>query len=421
MKGLEPRRRATSALGSFAIIAIGSLGNGACSKDEPGAPLLSGATSGAPHVAGQPTLGLGGSASGGGMAGSAGVSAGTAGQVQGGMAGSPSIGGAAGCTETDAEVLPPTRTAPRTLGETGLFSQGTPLGVAANVRHYIPGYPLWSDGADKDRYIYIPKCSTIDTSDMDHWKFPVGTRLWKSFRAAAAGGSGEPQRIETRWLHRYGPAQSDWLFAVYQWDESTPDDPTAALAVSEGVKNANGTEHDIPSEAECQNCHGKLRERVLGFGAFQLSHAATGDDLTIETISKMGWLTVPAPDGFEVPGTPVQQAALGYLHGNCGGCHNSSAQLPPSSALLLRLLVGQTSYASTDIVISTVGVATFGEPAVSGAFRIAPADPANSSVLTRMQARGSDLQMPPLETTSSELPDTAGGVAAVAAWVASLE
>jgi hypothetical protein len=427
MERLERHRYVT---GAHWFVALGTtvvFGIGACSDDEQSAPQPSSGAAGMLAAAGEPSAEQGGfggadAGAGGQQAGAGGeTAAGMAGMAEmAGMAGEMALAGAGGCAAPDTDALPPTSTAPPTLAETGLYSNAAPLTLAAHVHHYVPKYPLWSDGADKDRYIYLPPCSTIDTSDMDHWKFPVGTRLWKTFTVPSSG-AGAGKRIETRLLHRYGSAQGNWLFAAYQWDESAPDDPSAAILVSDGVTNANGTDHDIPSETQCQNCHGKLRERVLGFGAFQLSHPAAGDDLTIESLSNRGWLTVPAPQGFEVPGTPVQQAALGYLHGNCGGCHNSSAQLPPSSALLLRLLVGQTDYATTDIVASTVGVGTFGEPLKSGAFRIAPMDPTNSSVLTRMQARGSEQQMPPLETTSSELPDTAGGVAAVAAWVASLQ
>lgn len=418
---MERRTRHRYAFGAhwFVVTTVSAaLGVGACSNDKQSVPALSSGAAGMLAVAGQPAVEHGGG--GVSQAGTAGERAGTGGEAQAGMAGDTASAGAEGCIAPDVDLLPPTSTAPRTLAETGLFSSIQPVALASHVRHYVPKYPLWSDGADKDRYIYIPKCSTIDTSDMDHWKFPVGTRLWKTFTVATSGGGVTNKRIETRLLHHYGSAQADWLFAVYQWNEGTPNDPAAAILVPDGVKNANGTDHDIPSETECQNCHGKLRERVLGFGAFQLSHSGDGDDLDMEAISNMGWLTVPAPEGFAVPGTPIQQAALGYLHGNCGGCHNRSAQLPPSSALLLRLLVGQTAYAETDVVTTTVGVATFGEPAASGEFRIAPMDPAGSSVLTRMQARGTELQMPPLETTSTELPDTTGGVAEVAAWVAAI-
>ena len=317
--------------------------------------------------------------------------------------------------------LPLLNTAPPTLAETGLFASNTaPLTLASYVRHFVPRYPLWSDGAAKDRYIYIPKCSTIDTSDMDHWNFPIGTRLWKTFTVPVSAGVGK--RVETRLLHHYAAGRESWIYAAYQWDESAPDDPALAISRPAGVTNADGTDHDIPSEKECVNCHGKLPERVLGFSAFQLSHAAAGDDVDIQRISNRGWLTAPAPKGFEVPGTPVQQAALGYLHGNCGNCHNSNGQVPPGSPLLLRLLVSQPDYAATDVVTTTVGVATFGEDSPGNSMlRIAPGEPANSSVLVRMSTRGTDLQMPPLVTTSTKVADIDGGIADVTAWVNSLQ
>ncbi len=40
---------------------------------------------------------------------------------------------------------------------------------------------------------------------------------------------------------------------------------------------------------------------------------------------------------FPLPGTAEEQAALGYLHANCGHCHNSESSLIPSGqALELR-------------------------------------------------------------------------------------
>ncbi len=336
------------------------------------------------------------------------------------------VGGTCEKECVDDQALPPTNVIPDTLAETGLFLGGEggaggapfgagsdPLELAPYVQSFEPKYPLWSDGAVKDRYIYIPRCSTIDTTDMDHWHFPVGTRLWKHF---TVGSNTTAQRVETRMLHRHGPGEADWLYAAYQWDASAPDDPSMAILVPAGVTNANGTMHDIPGQGQCTNCHDKLSEKVLGFGAFQLSHAGQG--LTIELISHLGWLTTPAPEGFEVPGTPVQQAALGYLHGNCGGCHNSNGQLPPGDPMLLRLLVGKNDYAQTDTVLTTVGVSTVhGNVALNGKPRIDPMMPANSTILLRMQDRAT-FPMPPI---ASKVPDTDGGVAAVTAWVSSIQ
>jgi hypothetical protein len=232
--------------------------------------------------------------------------------------------------------------------------------------------------------------------------------LWKTF-------SVEGQRVETRLIHRYGPGPADWLFATYGWDASRPNDPSAAVAVLHGQPRTNGTNHDIPDPSACTACHGKLPDKPLGFSAFQLSHS--GDGLNMARLSNWGWLSVPAPQGFEPPGTPVQRAALGYLHGNCGGCHNSHGEFPRDNPMKLRLLVEQTQYEQTDSVLTTIGVATLNEnPDLHGKPRIAPQAASDSAIYLRMTNRD-DYPMPPLGT---KLADTEGGVAAVLAWIDSI-
>jgi hypothetical protein len=308
-----------------------------------------------------------------------------------------------------ADALPPSSVEPATLAETGLYSMsGSAPELAAYVRLYVPRYPLWADGAGKDRYIYIPACATIDTKDMDHWQFPVGTRLWKHFSVG-------DKLVETRMIHRYGSGAGDWLFATYGWDTSKPNDPSAAAAVLHGLPNAGGTLHDIPDPSACTACHGKLPDKPLGFGAVQLSHDGAG--LTMQKLSDWGWLSVPARAGFEIPGTPVQQAALGYLHANCGGCHNSYGEIPRENPMKLRLLVGQTNYAQTDTVLTTIGVPTINAyPELHDKPRIDPGAPSNSAIYLRMSDRNK-FPMPPLAT---KFADTEGGVAAVSAWINSI-
>ncbi|RYZ05498.1 MAG: hypothetical protein EOO73_19805 [Myxococcales bacterium] len=300
--------------------------------------------------------------------------------------------------------------APRTLAETGLYT-------LEGVYTYAPQFPLWSDGLDKERHVFVPGCATIDTSDMDEWKLPVGTRLWKTFGQGAVA-------LETRLMHRYGPGPADWLYAAYQWDPSAPGDATKATW-TEGavVVDASGSGHDIPGNGNCKQCHDGRKERALGFSAIQLSHESSGADLTLRRLSELGWLTVPAPEGFAVPGDEVQRAALGYVHGNCGGCHDQDGKLPdPESPLILRLRVAQTSYAEADAVRTTVNVPVrSGLAALAGKDRIEPGKPEESGLLVRLRARGIEgLQMPPYNSNSTKLPDSSGGIARVTAWVSGL-
>src|SRR5687767_4958187 len=67
------------------------------------------------------------------------------------------------------------------LGSTGLFSDLATEQLSPGVRAYRPRYELWSDGAEKRRWILLPEGERIDTSNMDDWVFPVGTKLWKEF------------------------------------------------------------------------------------------------------------------------------------------------------------------------------------------------------------------------------------------------
>jgi predicted neuraminidase len=59
------------------------------------------------------------------------------------------------------------------------------------VRSYRPKYELWSDGSTKQRFIYLPPNTQIDTTNPDRWAFPQGTRLYKTF-------SIDGLRLETR-------------------------------------------------------------------------------------------------------------------------------------------------------------------------------------------------------------------------------
>ena len=88
---------------------------------------------------------------------------------------------------------------PTELRCTGLYSDWDSKTVATDAQLYDPGLHLWSDGADKTRWIYLPAGQKIDTSDMDEWAFPVGTKIWKEFRLSLADAATET-RIETRLL-----------------------------------------------------------------------------------------------------------------------------------------------------------------------------------------------------------------------------
>ena len=303
------------------------------------------------------------------------------------------------------EIVDLSPTVPALLSATGLYRDIATKALAAGVLPFAPQFPLWSDGAEKRRWVHLAGCAKIDTSDMDRWQVPVGTKIWKEF---SFGGA----RVETRYLHRWGPDRSDYVFQAYQWDLGATD---ATPVPRDGVKDANGTLHDIPGEWECVVCHGHAPERVLGLSAIQLSHAGPG--LTLASLGAAGRLTVPSAD-LRVPGDATARAALGYLHGNCAHCHNLSVEGETfTRPFSLELLTTATTVEQTDAVATAVGVAPekFVHPGISA--RIAPGAPAKSAVAYRMSARGSPDAMPAL---GSELVDPAG-LATITAWIGALD
>lgn len=296
---------------------------------------------------------------------------------------------------------------PPLLSQTGLFS-GAPEAIARVNRPFTPQYPLWSDGAQKRRWIRLPPKSSIDASNPEAWVFPPGTRFWKEF---TFGG----KKVETRLLEK--TARGEWIFATYRWNEEQTD---AALVGPEGLRGAAeispGVFHDLPSHADCRACHeGKGRDAVLGFGALQLSadrdpHAPNREEPAPGSLDLPALLRerrlrrAPADWADRQPviaaSSPNARAALGYLHGNCWGCHNE--QDPVSSVgLSLRASLLARHESEQPAVRTGLGVRSrFQTPGVDPEQRqrIFPGDPEKSALVYRVRSRHPLRQMPPLGT-----------------------
>lgn len=299
---------------------------------------------------------------------------------------------------------------PRCDGPPGLYVDGSCTDLAEGVRAFHPRNALWSDGFEKDRYVYLPPGTQIDTSDPDRWGFPIGTRLYKTF-------SIDGRHIETRLLEKVAAERSpySWRMVSYLW----ADDQQSVSEVSAfGALDVAGTDHDIPSIGECIRCHSVAQDDGAdGFSAIQLAHDEGG--VTLATLNDEGWLSDPiAVADARLPGEPTEQAALGYLHANCGNCHGGPS---PEHGLDFWVRVGTTDVASTPTFRTAVcGCSVWTRTLDTGELadlRIAPHHPDLSVALVRMQSRVAMDQMPPIG--SNTVDDV--GVGIVSAWVATLD
>ena len=273
---------------------------------------------------------------------------------------------------------------PQHLRDTGLHDPGT--------FSFSPQYPLWSDGAHKRRWINLPPGTAIDASHADAWQFPPGTRLWKEFSLAGP--------VETRFIERL--TDGTWRYAAYVWNEAGTD---ATLVPADGIAAlASRGGYSIPSQSDCRACHESTATPVLGFSALQLTadrdplapHADAESDLDLDDLVERGLLrNLPRTRTWPriAASSPLERAALGYLHGNCGHCHNETEARVPVDLTLAQSVV-DASATTARVLRSLAAVRT--------------------RLLARVGSRNPQKQMPPLGTSSIDV----DALALLERWVA---
>jgi hypothetical protein len=302
---------------------------------------------------------------------------------------------------------------PDSLTCTGLYRDFGKKSVAPRMREYAPAFRLWSDGAEKRRWVALPEDTTIDATSNSEWRFPVGTKFFKEF-------SVDGRRIETRLFEK---TRGDrWARASYAWNE----DETDAIRSKGGDLpdvTINGAVYRIPSGRECDQCHEGKDDRILGFDAVSLGLAGA-EGISLQDLVDEE-LIEPAPKRTSLKigddGTKQAAAVLGWLNINCGmPCHNDNSNSEGySSRLRLQLDPAQLDGRPANefkSIKSTVGVA--GETLRwSEEIRIVPGSPQRSLLYKLITSRaGKNDQMPPIgsRVVDEEATD------AIKAWISAM-
>jgi hypothetical protein len=164
---------------------------------------------------------------------------------------------------------------PRTLADTGAFSDLVHLTAQPGIIHYDLNVPFWSDGAQKTRWFSLPDTNlTVGFERETPWLFPAGSVWIKHFELQLTNGVPNSVRgIETRFLIR----TSEGVYGVtYRWDSKT----NATLVADEGrdedieIEDQDGTHTQVwhyPSRSECLRCHAQAAGWALGFNTPQLN------------------------------------------------------------------------------------------------------------------------------------------------------
>lgn len=285
---------------------------------------------------------------------------------------------------------------PTRLSQTGLFTDTAALVPSPALLAYDVAVPLWSDGADKRRWLFVPPGEAATYHATEAWSFPVGTVTVKHFELRA-NPELPARRIETRvMIHE----TRGWAGYTYRWNEAQTDAELVTTPSIDALTLPGGTRvrWPQPAGADCLRCHTPGYGHALGLRTRQLAGTAEGRALVATLVERdqlrgapAELATLPAHPRPDDESAPVDARARAYLDVNCAVCHHPGGPAP--GGLDLRV---DTPLADTAVL----AVAPEEALGIAGELRVAPGDHAHSSVWLRMGRRAEAGQvrgpMPPL-------------------------
>ncbi len=293
---------------------------------------------------------------------------------------------------------------PPLLSAYGFFADAPAQQPVKGVVPYRLNTALWSDGADKLRFVYVPKGAKTVAQGEGLLDLPVGSALIKTF---AFIENGKRRLIETRLLlHR----AEGWVALPYLWNAEQTEARLALAGARVPATTPAGQKisYRVPNKNQCKECHGLAGAVVpIGPKARNLSRA------WLASFVKAGHLDrVPAgadilPLGEDRTAKTVP-AARAYLDVNCAHCHRPQASASNSG---LDLRWEQADPAALGVMKRPVAA---GRGAGQFLFGIVPGKPAESIMAHRMASTEPGVAMPELgkDTVDTE------GVALVRRWIA---
>ena len=293
---------------------------------------------------------------------------------------------------------------PAVLSDYGFFADSAAQKPASGVTPYRLNIPLWSDGADKLRFVYIPPGQQAKAQDEGLLDLPMGSALIKTFKM---GG----KLIETRvLLHR----AEGWVALPYVWDA---DQREARLTL--GGKRIALTGPDgkplsyaVPNKNQCKECHGVAGAVTpIGPKAYNLAPAWLAALQKAGKLDRVPVVTKRIPLWEERTRADAALAARGYLDVNCAHCHNANGAASNSGLYLgwlerdpIKLGIGKRPVAA-------------GRGSGNLDFDVVPGDAAHSILYFRMASLEGGIAMPELGRAAVD----PAGLTAVKRWIGEMK
>ena len=342
----------------------------------------------------------------------------------------------------------------QTLAEYRLFRDDGAREPNARVTPYALNTELYSDGALKFRYVYIPEGRQARYSANDVFAFPVGTVLVKTFAFAEdMRAPGENVRfLETRLLIR---RESGWVALPYVWNEAQTEARLSVIGadVPVGFTDEEGQtvalDWAVPNVNQCAGCHAREGgnavlplgpsarnlNRDFEYGGLNIGgtgaapYPGAGRDSNpiilepgtapqLQMWRRLGLLDEApeserprAPNAYDGADGALEQRARAYLDVNCAHCHNPNG---PAHTSGLDLRWSQSDPALWGVFKRPVAA---GRGSAGYDFSIEPGHPERSILVYRMQSTDPGVMMPEL---GRQLVDERG-IALMRDWIAEMD
>jgi uncharacterized repeat protein (TIGR03806 family) len=314
---------------------------------------------------------------------------------------------------------------PENLSEWGFFAGNmADQQPTAGVLPYRLNTPLFSDYAEKLRFVKIPGGQAVPYNADEVLDFPVGTVLIKTFyfpndfRDAAKGR----RLLETRLLVHEA---AGWKALEYVWNDTQTE---AVLEVAgeqtevQYVDVAGKTHRQpyvMPNLNQCKGCHNRNETLMpIGPSARQLNGDIAYADSRVNQLTywQQHGLLTGLPDVAAVPKAPVwndpatgslNARARAWLDINCAHCHRPDG---PAATSGLNLRYSEVNPTAFGILKTPVAA---GRGSGGRQFDIVPGKPDESILLYRVESTDPGIMMPEVarKVTHRE------GVALIRDWI----
>ncbi|QFU23343.1 hypothetical protein FM038_014900 [Shewanella eurypsychrophilus] len=298
-----------------------------------------------------------------------------------------------------------------TLSSYGLFiDPATPTSGPVNPGiEYTLSTQLFTNYANKHRFLFIPEGEQAQFHASEAFEFPVGTVLTKTFSMpydTQVNTAENETLIETRLLIK---RETGWTTLVYLWRDGVARLNLTGSDIPHTLNNQGQVEtfdYHVPSRVECKLCHqlnrdGQSTISPIGLKAHLLNHDI--DYNGTMTNQLMLWKSLSLLSGLpavnEITHAPylfdnsadLTQRVKGYLDINCAHCHRAEG-FASISGLRLGFNIDHTSY--------QYGVCKQPPGWDGGAkglsYDIVPGDGEHSILAYRQELSGPKDRMPPL-------------------------